>query len=175
MAKLIGVLTMTAAIFPAYALARLVVSRAWALAAATVAVAAPPLAYAPYLLDEPLAYPISTLALWAVATAVARPSRRTLAVAAALCVVAPLVRGQLVVLLLVFAVGRLRLLWETDRFTRWRATWTSGDWMGAVAALHRRRRRRQRRARTPLRAVVRRDGLLQASHARVRRLVCGAP
>ena len=38
---------MTAAIFPAYGLARFVVSRPWAVGAATVAVAAPPLAYAP--------------------------------------------------------------------------------------------------------------------------------
>ena len=47
-AKLIGALVMTAAIFPAYALARFVVSRPWALFAAAGAVAAPPLAYAPY-------------------------------------------------------------------------------------------------------------------------------
>ena len=75
-AKLIGVLVMTAAIFPAYGLARFVVSRPWAIAAAIGAVAAPPLAYAPYLLEEPLAYPFSTTALWAVTAAVARPTWR---------------------------------------------------------------------------------------------------
>ena len=84
-AKLIGVLVMTAAIFPAYGLARFVVSRPWAIAAAVGAVAAPPLAYAPYLLEEPLAYPFSTTALWAITAAVARPTRGRLALAGALC------------------------------------------------------------------------------------------
>jgi hypothetical protein len=131
-AKLIGVLVMTAAIFPAYALARFVVSRPWALAAAIASVAAPPLAYAPYLLDEPLAYPVATAALWAITAAVARPNGRSIAIALALCLIAPLVRGQLGVLLLVFGAGVFALLWETGRFTRWRGTWTIGDWVGAV-------------------------------------------
>ena len=131
-AKLTGVLVMTAAIFPAYGLARLVVSRGWAVAAAVGAVAAPPLAYGPYLLEEPLAYPYSTTALWAVAIAVARPSRGRIALAAALCLVAPFVRGELAVLLAVFAAGMFVLLWRTRRFTRWRASWTAWDWVGAT-------------------------------------------
>ena len=131
-AKLIGVLVMAAAIFPAYGLARLVVSRGWAVAAATGAVAAPPLAYGPYLLEEPLAYPYSTAALWATAVAVARPSRGRIALAAALALVAPFVRGELAVVLAVFAAGMAVLLWRTERFIRWRATWTTWDWVGAV-------------------------------------------
>ena len=131
-AKLIGVLVMSAAIFPAYGLARFVVTRPWALAAAIIAVAAPPLAYAPYLLDEPLAYPFSTAALWAITAAVARPTRRSLGLATALCLVAPFVRGELAVLLAVLGAGLFVLLWRTERFTRWRATWTVGDWVGAA-------------------------------------------
>ena len=131
-AKLIGVLVMTSAIFPAYALARHVASRPWAVGAAIAAVAAPPLAYAPYLLEEPLAYPLSTAALWAVTAAVARPTRRRLILAAAICLVAPFVRGQLGVLLGVFGAALAYLLWRTPRFTRWRATWTRGDWAGAA-------------------------------------------
>ncbi len=131
-AKLIGVLVMSAALFPAYALARFVVSRGWALAAAILAVAAPALSYAPYLLDEPLAYPFSTAALWAIVAAVARPSRGRLALAAAFCLVAPFVRGQLAVLLAVLAAGGFALLWRTAGFRRWRATWTVGDWIGAA-------------------------------------------
>jgi hypothetical protein len=131
-AKLIGVLVMTTALFPAYALARYVVSRPWALAAAIASVAAPPLAFAPYLLDEPLAYPYSTAALWAITAAVASPTRRRLAVAAAFCLVAPFVRGQLGVLLVVFAAAAFVLLWRTAGFRRWRATWTTGDWLGAA-------------------------------------------
>ena len=131
-AKLIGVLVMSAAIFPAYGLARLVVTRPWALAAAIIAVAAPPLAYAPYLLDEPLAYPYSTAALWAIAAAVAWPTRRSLALAAAMSFVAPFVRGELAVLLAVLGAGLFVLLWRTERFTAWRSTWTAGDWIGAA-------------------------------------------
>lgn len=131
-AKLIGVLVMTATLFPAYGLARLVVSRPWAVAAAVGAVAAPPLAYAPYLLEEPLAYPFSTTALWAIGRAIARPTRRRLALAAAFSLVAPLVRGQLAVLLAVLAAGLAVLLWQTDRFARWRSSWSAGDWLGAA-------------------------------------------
>lgn len=131
-AKLIGALVMTAAIFPAYGLARFVVSRPWAVAAAIGAVAAPPLAYAPYLLEEPLAYPFSTAALWAVTAAIARPTWRRLVLAGALCLVAPFVRGELAVLLAVYGAGLFFLWWRTDRFTRWRAGWSIGDWVGAA-------------------------------------------
>jgi len=131
-AKLIGVLVMTSAILPAYGLARFVVSRPWALAAAIAAVAAPPLAYAPYLLDEPLAYPISTAALWAITAATVQPTLVRLLVAAGLCSVAALVRGQLAVLFFVFAACLFALLWRKERFTRWRATWTAGDWVGVA-------------------------------------------
>ncbi len=65
--KLLGVLVMTAAIFPAYGLARLVVSRPWALFAAVGAVVAPALSYSPILVEEPLAYPVATLALFLIA------------------------------------------------------------------------------------------------------------
>ena len=131
-AKLIGALVMAAAIFPAYGLARFVVSRPWAIAAAIGAVAAPPLAYAPYLLEEPLAYPFATTALWAITAAVARPTRGRLALAAALCLVAPFVRGELGVLLAVFGAGLFTLLWQTEGFRRWRSTWSTGDWVGAA-------------------------------------------
>ena len=125
---------MTATIFPAYGLARFVVSRPWAIAAAIGAVAAPPLAYAPYLLEEPLAYPVSTTALWAIAAADrpsdARPARARWR---ALCLVAPFVRGELGVLLArlrrwpllpPLADGRLHAL-ALDAGAR-------GDWVGAA-------------------------------------------
>ncbi len=49
--KYLGVLVMTATLFPAYAIARTVVSRPWALAAAVGAVAAPALSYSPILVE----------------------------------------------------------------------------------------------------------------------------
>ena len=58
-AKLVLVLAMTATVFPAYGLARMVVPKWYALAAAGAAVAVPALAYAPILVEEPLAYPVS--------------------------------------------------------------------------------------------------------------------
>jgi hypothetical protein len=61
-AKQILVLAMTATIFPAYGLARMVVSRWYALGAAVAAVAVPALAYSPFLVEEPLAYPVATAA-----------------------------------------------------------------------------------------------------------------
>lgn len=131
-AKLIGVLVMTATIFPAYGLARFVVSRPWAVAAAIGAVAAPPLAYAPYLLEEPLAYPYSTTALWAITAAIARPTRGRLGLAATLCLVGPFVRGELAVLAGIFGAGLFVLAWRHDRVRRWRSTWSRGDWVGAV-------------------------------------------
>ena len=59
--KYTGVIVMTSAIFPAYFLARMIVSRPWALFAAVGAVATPALAYAPFLVEEPAAYPWATL------------------------------------------------------------------------------------------------------------------
>ncbi len=73
-AKLILVLAMTATIFPAYGLARMVVPKWYALGAAGAAVAVPALAYAPILVEEPLAYPVATLALWLIARALERPT-----------------------------------------------------------------------------------------------------
>ncbi|NUT56764.1 MAG: hypothetical protein HOQ03_12380 [Thermoleophilia bacterium] len=131
-AKLIGVLVMTAALFPAYGLARLVASRPWAVAAAVGAVAAPPLAYAPYLLEEPLAYPVSTAALWAIAAMLIRPGLRRYALAGAICVVALLVRGQLGVLLVVYLAALGYLAWRRPAVARWRSGWTRGDWLGVV-------------------------------------------
>ena len=60
-AKYLLVLMMTATVFPAYGLARLVVPRWYALAAATASIAVPAMAYSPIFVKEPLAYPLSTL------------------------------------------------------------------------------------------------------------------
>ena len=54
-------MAMTTAIFPAYFLARMVVSRNWALFAAIASVATPALAYGSFMIEEPLAYPVCTL------------------------------------------------------------------------------------------------------------------
>ena len=130
--KLLGVLLMTAAIFPAYGLARLVVSRPWALFAAVGAVVAPALSYSPFLVEEPLAYPVSTLALYLIARAGSKPTWPAVALASGVCLLAIFVRTQLAVLLVVLFGALFARAWTSDRFRAWRATWTAWDWAGAV-------------------------------------------
>ena len=131
-AKLLLVLAMTATIFPAYALARLIVRPWYALAAAGAAVAVPALAYSPIFVEEPLAYPLSTLALWLIARALVAPSWGRVAVAVGASGVATLTRTQLAVLFAVLALGLLWLAWSSAPVRRWRSEWTRWDWLGAV-------------------------------------------
>src|SRR5918992_4816299 len=108
-AKLLLVLAMTATIFPAYALARMVVPRWYALAAAAAAAAVPALAYSPVLVEEPLAYPLATLCLWLIARAFVAPSWMRVATAVVVSAAAMFTRTQLSILFAVFALGFLWL------------------------------------------------------------------
>jgi hypothetical protein len=129
--KLLLVLAMTATIFPAYGLARLVVPPWYALAAAGGATAVPALAYSPIFVEEPLAYPLSTLALWLIARALAAPAWPALLLAALASGAATMARTQLVVLFVVLALGLLWLGWTSERGRAWRSTWSRWDWAGA--------------------------------------------
>ena len=60
--KYLQALVMALAIFPAYGIARFVVSRPWALFAGVATIAAPALSYAPILVEEPFAYPVARMA-----------------------------------------------------------------------------------------------------------------
>ena len=131
--KIIGVLLMTAVIFPAYGLARMAVSRPWALFAAAGSAAIPGLAYAPFLFQEPLAYPYATLTFWLIARALADPRRATLLAAGAACLVAPLVRGQLALLIPAFGLALGILAWQSPRARAMRAGWNRWDWAGVLA------------------------------------------
>ena len=71
--KTVQAFVMAAAIFPAYLLARRVVSPGWAYFAAVAAIAGPALSYSPILVEEPWAYPAATLALWLTVRAVDAP------------------------------------------------------------------------------------------------------
>jgi hypothetical protein len=134
-AKLMLVLAMTATIFPTYALARLVVPRWYALAAAGGATAVPALAYSPIFVEEPLAYPVATLGLLLIARALVRPSWNRVGVAALGSAAAALTRTQLVVLFVVLALGLLWLAWQSDTARRWRSTWSGWDWVGAITVV----------------------------------------
>ena len=131
-AKLVLVLAMTATVFPAYGLARLVVPRWYALGAAAAATSVPALAYSSILVEEPLAYPVATLALWLIARALAAPSWGRVAAAAAVCAVATWTRTQLAVLFAVLVLGLLWLAWDSEPVRRWRAGWSRWDWAGAI-------------------------------------------
>jgi hypothetical protein len=129
-AKLLLVLAMTASIFPAYALARMVVSPWWALGAAAGAAAVPALAYSPFLVEEPFAYPLSTLALWLIARLFAEPGWMRAGLAVVACFAATLTRTQLSILLMVLALGLSWIVWASEPVQRWRSTWTRWDWVG---------------------------------------------
>ena len=130
--RTLGALLMTATVFPAYGLARLVAGRPLALAAAAGAGAAPALAYAPFLVEEPLAYPLATTALWLIARWLARPTWARLAAAATACIVGFLTRNQLEVLFVVLAVAAATVIWRSTAFRRRREGWTRGDRVGAT-------------------------------------------
>jgi hypothetical protein len=130
--KSVQAFVMAAAIFPAYLLARLVVSPPWAFFAAVATIAAPALSYAPILVEEPWAYPAATLALWLTVRAIDRPGLIAVALAIGACALAVLVRSQLVALFGALAFGLLALGWRSETMRRWRTSWSSWDWAGAV-------------------------------------------
>ena len=128
--KTVQAFVMAAAIFPAYLLARRVVTPGWALFAAVGTIAAPALSYSPILVEEPWAYPAATLALWLTVRATDRPTRAAFALAFAACIVAVLVRAQLVALFGALAAGLLVLGWRSVWMRRYRAAWSTWDRVG---------------------------------------------
>ncbi len=130
--KTVQAFVMAAAVFPAYLLARRVLSVPWAYFAAIAAIAAPALSYAPILVEEPWAYPAATVALWLTVRAIDAPGRWSLALAFGACVVAVATRSQLAALFGALGAGLLALGWRSEWMRRWRATWTTWDRVGAV-------------------------------------------
>jgi hypothetical protein len=128
--RYLGVLLMTLTVFPAYGLARMVVGKWPALFAAAGATAIPALAYAPMIVEEPLAYPYASLALYVIARALT--SRRPGWIGAAL--VASLlgitVRDELAVLVAVFGLAACFLAWTSPPVRTWRIRWSARDWIG---------------------------------------------
>ena len=108
--KALNVAVMSAAVFPAYWLARRVARPSYALLAAGAAVAGPAMLYAPYLMSEALAYPVFLLALATMVRAIDSPSRRMEVAVVAVSLAAVLTRIQLVVLPVAYliAVARVR-------------------------------------------------------------------
>jgi hypothetical protein len=134
-AKYLNAVAMTATIFPAYALARLFVTRWPAICCALAAAVIPELAYTGVLIPEPLAYPWSTLTLWLVARALLRPTRRSVAIAALAVVVAPAVRGELSVLAPAAVIATAITFASSARSRRVIAAWTRRERIGALTLL----------------------------------------
>jgi hypothetical protein len=134
--KYVDVLVMTSVVFPTYFLARLVVGRRAALFAAAGAGAIPSLAYSGYIVEENLAYPYAALCFFLIAKALVetrlRSGRRWAVVAAAACVVAPLVRSELTVIPGIAVLALLFAGWSTDWAKARRASWSIPDWIGVV-------------------------------------------
>jgi Dolichyl-phosphate-mannose-protein mannosyltransferase len=128
-----NVVVMTATVFPAYKLARLVVERPAALFAATGAIVIPSLAYTGLIVEEPFAYAYSTLCLYLIAAALLRRTRWWIAGAVVASLIAPLVRGELVVVPAVLVLAALFLVWRSRAVERWRSRWSAADWVGAGA------------------------------------------
>ncbi|MEO5634465.1 hypothetical protein [Gaiella sp.] len=105
--KTFNVLMMTAAIFPTYGLARMLMPRPYALIAGVGAVLAPSFIYTAMVMQEPVAYLAVAGSFYLGARALASPTRWSILAAVAVSVVAPFVRDQLIVVpaLMIAAIG----------------------------------------------------------------------
>jgi hypothetical protein len=105
LAKALNTALMTAAVFPAYCLARRLVRPSYALLAAAMAVAGPQMVYGPYLMSEALAYPVFLLALATMVRAIDRPSPWMEGAVVAVSLAAVLTRIQFLVVPVAYLVA----------------------------------------------------------------------
>ncbi len=130
--KYVDVLVMTSVIFPTYFLARLFMRRGWALFAATGAAAIPSVAYSSWIVEETLAYPFAALCFFLIVKAFVERSRWWVLGASAASLVAPFVRGELIVIPIVLVIGTLFALWSSDSGIARRATWSWDTYLGVI-------------------------------------------
>ncbi len=131
-AKYIAVLTMTSVVFPAYWLARLLVSPLFALFAAAGAGSIPAFLYSSMFVEETLAYPYATLCLFLIVKGLTTRRHGWLGAALFASLLAPVVRGELTVLPAVYLIAVLFLVWTSGEARRRRASWSRWDWVGAA-------------------------------------------
>ncbi len=126
---------MSLAAVPVYLWGRSLVSRGWALAAAALAVAVPGLTYSGLMMSEVLFYPLLVLAAWALAEAIARPTRMTqgLLVVAVLAVCAT--RVQAIVLLPVALTAAVVDGWLARSWSNVRRLWPAAAVLGGLAVV----------------------------------------
>jgi hypothetical protein len=104
-AHVLNAFVMVSAAFPAYLLARQIVTRAWSLAVAALSIAVPWMILTGFLMTEVAAYPAFLWALLAFQLSIADPSRRHDLLAVGGLVLAVLVRTQFVALALVLPIA----------------------------------------------------------------------
>ena len=130
--KYLDVFVMASVAFPTYFLARLVVGRNAALFAAAGAAAIPSLAYSSYIVEETLAYPYAALCFFLIAKAFVERRRWWTVGAVVATLIAPAVRGELVMMPLAFVLALIAVAWSSQRARRWRTSWSIGDWIGVI-------------------------------------------
>ncbi len=104
-AKALNAVVMSAAVVPAYWIARLVVRRSFALVVAAATVASPAMVYHPYLMTEAAGYPVFLLAVYVFVRAAAEPSRRLGIAVPAVWLLAAATRMQFAVLPLAYVAA----------------------------------------------------------------------
>jgi hypothetical protein len=139
-AKVVNALVMAAALFPAYWLARQLVSRRSSLVVALAAVAAPGLLYHSYLMTDAAGYPAFLLALAVMTRALARPAQGWDVAVVGVSLLAVLTRTQFAVvplayLVAVAAVGRSTGEGIRASFSRHRISAATLVGFGGVAVL----------------------------------------
>src|SRR4029077_19229499 len=114
-------------------LARIVVGRTASLLAAAAAGCVPALAYSSWLVEETFAYPYAVLCFLLIAKALLERSKWWIAGAVVASIVAPAVRGELIVIPIAAVLAVLFAVWSSERFGEYRRSWSTGDWVGFIA------------------------------------------
>lgn len=116
--KPLQALAMSLTAVPVYLWGRSMMPQRYALVAATLTLCVPGLAYAGFVMTEVAFYPVLTLAAWAMARALAHPTRGAQALLLAGLVLAVLTRLQALALVAVLALAALLQIWFTRRGLR---------------------------------------------------------
>ena len=131
--KYVDVFAMTSVVFPTYFLARMLTTRGWALFAAAGAGSVPALAYSSYIVEETWAYPYAALCLFLGTKALVVRRRGWIVAAVVAGLFAPAVRGELVVIPIVYVLAAAFVFTSSDWARARRRTWSPGDWLGTIA------------------------------------------
>ncbi|HZS23590.1 MAG TPA: hypothetical protein VFA30_01265 [Gaiellaceae bacterium] len=131
--KYFDVFLMTSVMLPTYLLARMVVRKPWALFAAVGASVIPSLAYSSWIVDETLAYPFAALCFWLIAKALVERTWSWIVPAVVASILAPAVRGELVVVPIVFLLALVFMWWSGDAMRERRRGWSWSDYLACFA------------------------------------------